>query len=307
MIRLLIFVPAFLLMAASNLSASINTNGGPEPGTIAEIAAGDAQFSTLVSALETTGLTSVLNGNGAYTVFAPTNAAFEALGIDLSALTKDQLSQILLYHVIGATVNAADIAEGRSYAPTAATGGPGGKALSVMIEKNEEGVTLNGKIKVTAADVKASNGVIHVVDAVVLPMSVVDHAVANPEFSQLVGALGAAKGDLVSVLSGEGPFTVFAPVNAAFEAISEVAATLTPEQLAGVLTYHVVGGANVRSEDLTDKQEVVTVNGSKFTVHLGDKVTIKDAQGDAATVVMTDVQATNGVIHVIDKVILPKM
>ena len=119
--------------------------------------------------------------------------------------------------------------------------------------------------------------------------------------------MSTAPGDLVKVLSGEGPFTVFAPVNEAFEAIAEVAAGLTPDQLAAVLTYHVAGGANVRSEDLSNGQKVTTVNGASFEVGIGDKVTITDAQGNVTNVIMTDVQATNGVIHVIDKVILPKL
>ena len=307
MIRLLSLVFTLLVFTTVDVLAANDDLQGPEPGTIAEIAAGNEQFSTLVSALEMTGLTPILNGEGTFTVFAPTNEAFEALGIDLGTLTKEQLSNILLYHVLGAKVAAGDIADGKSYVATAATGGPGNKALSLLVEKNENGVTLNGKIKVTAADVEASNGLIHIIDAVITPMSIVDHAVANPAFGQLVGALSAAPGDLVKVLSGDGPFTVFAPVNSAFEAIAEVAAGLTPEQLAAVLTYHVVGGANVRSSDLSDGQKVTTVNGSEFSVQLGDKVTLTDAQGNTANVIMTDVQATNGVIHVIDKVILPKL
>ena len=158
-----------------------------------------------------------------------------------------------------------------------------------------------------AADIIGSNGVIHVVDAVIMPLDIVGHAVANSNFSELVGALGAASGDLVAILSGDGPFTVFAPVNSAFEAISDVVAGLDADQLAAVLTYHVVGGANVRSTQLTDGQQVNTVNGSSFTINLGAGATITDTQGNTVDIILTDVQATNGVIHVLDAVILPQL
>ncbi len=277
------------------------------PQTIAEIASADARFSTLVSALERTNLVDVLNATGSFTVFAPTNDAFSALGVDLSAVSDEALAEILLYHVLGAAVQSGNLGEGQTYASTAAATGPGGNALSVLIEKSGGAVKINGKANVTTADVQASNGVIHIIDAVITPMSVVDHALANENFVELVGALGSASGGLVDVLSGEGPFTVFAPINPAFEAIAEVTATLSADQLAGVLTYHVVAGANVRSGDLSDGQVVQTVNGSNFTINLGGAATITDEQGSTANIVLTDVQATNGVIHVLDKIILPTL
>lgn len=297
------------LVAVVVFSACDNDDEEPTPelSSIVETAAADDQFSTLVSALDRTGLTSVLEGTGPFTVFAPTNAAFTALGVDLSTISDEDLTEILLYHVLGAEVKSDAIAEGQTYATTAADKGPGGSQLSILIEKTGTAVSLNGKINVTTADVDATNGVIHIVDAVITPMNLVDHAVANSNFTELVGALGAASGDLVSVLSGSDIFTVFAPLNSAFEEIASVTATLDADQLASVLTYHVVAGANVRSGDLVDGQSVMTVNGATFTVNLDDSVTITDEQGNTATVVLTDVQATNGVIHVLDKVILPNL
>ncbi|MDX1408282.1 MAG: fasciclin domain-containing protein [Saprospiraceae bacterium] len=280
----------------------------PEPPNIVEIAADDPQFSILVSALQRTGLDATVQGLSDATVFAPTNSAFNALGVDLNALTDEALSEILLYHVIaGTTITSGEIADGQTYVNTAATTGPDGTALSVMIEKDATGVSVNGSINVVAADITGSNGVIHVVDAVIMPLDIVGHAVANSNFTELVGALGAASGDLVSILSGDGPFTVFAPLNSAFEAISDVVAGLDADQLASVLTYHVVGGANVRSTQLTDGQQVSTVNGSSFTVNLGAGATITDSQGNTVEIILTDVQATNGVIHVLDAVILPQL
>jgi transforming growth factor-beta-induced protein len=265
----------------------------------------DANFSTLLGALQRTGLDATLSGTGAYTVFAPTNAAFDALGVDLGALSDAELTNILLYHVLGAEVLSSGIAEGDTYVTTASTAAPGGNQLSLYINNTAGDITLNGGAAVTSADVDATNGVVHVIDQVLLPPTVVDLAAANPLFGELVGALGAADGDLVNTLSGAGPFTVFAPVNSAFEAISAVVAGLTPEQLRDVLLYHVVTG-NVRSTDLSDAMMVnPLLADTSFTVNIDGSVTITDGAGNTVNVVLTDVQSTNGVIHVLDAVLLP--
>lgn len=296
---------AFALIVPFTSCSDDDSTTTPEPQSIVEIAVSDSQFSTLVSALDRVGLVSVLEGNGPFTVFAPTNAAFQAAGIDLNALSDEALTEVLLYHVLGAEVFSGDLADGQTYATTAATTGPGDTQLSILIEKSASGVKINNAANVITADVDATNGVIHIVDAVILPLDVVGHAAANSEFTSLVGALGAASGDLVTVLSGEGPFTVFAPVNSAFEAIAPVTAGLTAEQLAKVLTYHVVAG-NVESSTLSDGLSVATVNGENITVNInGSNVTITDTNGGTVTVVLTDVQATNGIIHVIDNVLIP--
>lgn len=273
--------------------------------TIVEVASNDARFTTLVSALQRVNLAATLEGAGPFTVFAPTNAAFTALGVDLSTISDAALTEILLYHVLGASVQSGDIQVGQTYVTTAAATGPGATQLSMLIEKTGTAVKINGAINVTTADIITKNGVIHVVDAVITPLDVVGHALANSNFSQLTGALGTAPGDLVNVLRGSGPFTVFAPLNSAFTAIAGTVATLTPEQIAKVLTYHVVGGANVRSSALSNGQVVTTVNGTTFTVNTTGGVTIRDANNNTATVVLADVQATNGVIHVLNAVLIP--
>jgi uncharacterized surface protein with fasciclin (FAS1) repeats len=298
------------LLAISSVACDDDDDVKPNSEkTVAEIAADDTQFSTLVAALERVDLVEVLNGTGPFTVFAPTNAAFTALGVNLSTLSDDDLKEILLYHVFGGqAIKAADIPVGQTYLGTAANTGPGNTNLSLLVEPKNGSVILNGKVKVTTADIVGKNGVIHVIDGVLLPLDVVGHAAANSNFTELVGALGKASGGLVTVLQGTGPFTVFAPLNSAFQAISGTVATLSNDQLASVLTYHVVAGANVRSNTLTNGQVVKTVNGQNFTINVqGGKVTIKDATGATANVVLTDVQATNGVIHVLDKVILPTL
>jgi transforming growth factor-beta-induced protein len=292
-----------LFLAIGFVSCDDDDPVTPEPETITEIAAADAQFSTLVSALTRTGLDQTLNGGGSFTVFAPTNDAFAKLGVDLSTLTDEALTEILLYHVLGAEIKAGEISDGQTYVTTAAETAPGNRALSMLIEKSASGVAINGNVNVTATDIDATNGVIHVVDAVIMPMDVVNHAIANSNFTSLVGALSSASGDLVNVLSGTGPFTVFAPLNSAFDEISSVTATLSNDQLRDVLTYHVAAG-NVTASELTNG-DVVTVNGAKFTVTLGTDVILTDEQGNESKVILTDVQATNGIIHVIDKVIIP--
>ncbi|MEM6397232.1 MAG: fasciclin domain-containing protein [Bacteroidota bacterium] len=279
------------------------------PKTIAETAAGDERFSTLVSLLDRVGLVDVLaNEEATFTVFAPTNDAFTASGIDATQLTDDQVKEVLLYHVVGGSAIAStDLAEGQTYAATAAETGPNGAALSLLVEREGGNVTVNNSAKVAIADIETSNGTIHAIDGVLLPLDVVGHAAANSKFSTLVEVLGGAPGDLVPLLQSEGPFTVFAPVNDAFKAIEETVATLSGDQVASVLTYHVVGGANVLSSDLTNGQVVGTANtGQEFTVNIGDDgVTLTDAAGNNVGVVSTDVQATNGVIHVLNAVLLP--
>jgi uncharacterized surface protein with fasciclin (FAS1) repeats len=293
------------LVATTAFSCKDDEDSTPDPKTIAEIAADDDQFSTLVKALERTNLTSVLNGTAAYTVFAPTNKAFSDAGIDVDAIPVADLTEVLLYHVLGGTVKSTDLAAGQTYATTASPAGPGDALISMLIEKVGSAVKVNGAANVTTADVIASNGVIHIVDDVLLPLSVVGHAAANTNFTSLVGALGAASGDLVTVLSGDGPFTVFAPLNSAFTEIANVTANLSDDQLAKVLTYHVASG-NVLEADLEDNMMVPTVNGEEFTVNSnGGAVTLTSTTGNEATVVLTDVQGTNGVIHVLDAVIIP--
>lgn len=296
----------FLLFAGLFItSCGDDTPDNPVTNTIVDIAAGDDQFSTLVAALTRVDLVSTLQGTGPFTVFAPTNDAFTALGVDLATISDAELTDILLYHVVGAEVKSTDLQDGQTYASTASTSGPGGTAVSILIEKGT-GVKVNNAATVTTADIIADNGVIHVIDAVITPLDVVGHASANSNFTSLVSTLAGAPGDLVGVLSGDGPFTVFAPVNTAFDDISSVVAGLTDDQIATVLTYHVVAGANVRSTDLADGA-VATVSGQELTVDLSNGVNITDTTGEQSTVVLADVQATNGVIHVLNRVLLPSI
>ena len=212
------------------------------------------------------------------------------------------LQSILTYHVVAGKVMSTDLTNGQKAATVQ------GEEITVDLS---DGVRISGAT-VKAADIKTANGVVHVIDRVILPSSmmeqkptanIVELAVGNENLSTLVAAVKAA--DLVETLSGEGPFTVFAPTNKAFAALPEgtLETLLKPENkkmLQSILTYHVVAG-KVMSTDLTDGQKATTVQGEEVTIDLSDGVKISGANVAAA-----DVKATNGVVHVIDKVILPE-
>jgi transforming growth factor-beta-induced protein len=269
-----------------------------EMATIADIAAGDDNFSTLVAALSAAGLVDTLQGEGPFTVFAPTNDAFAALPEGaLDALLADPaaLTDVLLYHVVAGKAMAADVV-GLPYVDTV-LGQP------VLIKVDGENVKANNA-SIVATDIEASNGVIHVIDTVLLPPTadIVDTAVAAGDFTTLVTAVQAA--GLEEALRGEGPLTVFAPTDAAFAALpaGTVEALLNDiPALTDILLYHVVDG-RVLSADVVNLDSAVTLQGSDIIITVAEDGTVKI--NDAA-VVAADILTTNGVIHVIDAVILP--
>lgn len=278
-----------------------DNNMMPEPQSIVEIASSNPSFSTLVAALVKADLVSALEGDGPFTVFAPTNEAFAALFSDLGVsglddLSAEALTPILLYHVLSGKVMSADLTNG--YVSTLSAGP---EETNISLEVKTGDVILNGSTAVTTADIDASNGVIHVIDKVLLPPTVVGIALANPEFSILVEAV--VKADLVETLNGAGAFTVFAPTNAAFQELFTTLgvsgiADLTKEQLIPILLYHVVSG-NVVSSELSSGS-VATLNGD-IAVTVASDVTINGT----SKVILANVQGSNGVIHAIDEVLLP--
>ncbi|MEI7524756.1 MAG: fasciclin domain-containing protein [Mariniphaga sp.] len=274
------------------------------PMSLVDHAIANPMFSSLVAAVVKANLVTPLSDNSkTYTLLAPTNDAFSALlaslKVTLNDLSADALSPILLYHVLSGYIPAATVTAG--YFPTLSTAF--GKNISLQVATTS-GVVLNNSSKVIATDVVATNGIIHVIDKVLLPPSVVDLALQNSMFSTLVSAL--VKADLVTALSGSGPFTVFAPTNDAFTAlfstlkISGVDA-LTKEQLIPILLAHVVSG-NVQSGSLSSGAVQTLNSGKSLNVMVsGGAVTIDGS----VHVVKADVQGSNGVVHVIDKVIIP--
>ena len=271
----------------------------PPRVSVVDIIVNSDVHNTLEAAVGAAGLVETLDGEGPFTVFAPTDDAFAALPDGtVEALLQDPqgaLTDILLYHVVGAEAFSTDLMDGMTI-PTI-----NGKNVTVTI--NEDGVFINDA-QVIIADIPADNGVVHVIDAVLLPprVSVVDIIVNSPVHNTLEAAVGAA--GLVETLDGEGPFTVFAPTDDAFAALPEgtVEALLQDPQgaLTDILLYHVVG-AEAFSTDLSDGQSIPTANGQEVTVTINaDGVFINDAQ-----VIIADIPADNGVVHVINAVLLP--
>ena len=278
-----------------------------EPKDIVDTAVGAGSFKTLVAAVKAAGLVETLKGKGPFTVFAPTDEAFAKLPAGtvedlLKPANKDKLTAVLTYHVVSGKVMAADVVNLDS-AKTVQGG-----TLPVKVEGDAVHV---GTAKVVKTDIQCSNGVIHVIDSVLLPPAadastakdIVDTAVSAGSFKTLVAAVKAA--GLVETLKGEGPFTVFAPTDAAFAKLpaGTLADLLKPEnkgKLTGILTYHVVAG-KVLAADVVNVDSAKTVNGKPLPVKVeGDSVFVGTAK-----VVKTDIQCSNGVIHVIDAVLLP--
>jgi transforming growth factor-beta-induced protein len=292
----------------------------PELGTIVEIAIDTPDLSNLVAALGAADgdLVTTLSG-GEFTVLAPTNAAFETFLSEngfatLGDVPTDVLANILLNHVISGSVSSSDLATlGAGYSTTNAINADGDN-LSIYFDTSD-GVVFNGISSVAAADVTASNGIVHVVDAVIGLPTVVTFATADPTFETLVAALTREdhQEDFVSILSSSdepAPLTVFAPTNAAFGDLLSFLGYSTLAEidlglLENVLGMHVVPEANVRSGDLTEGMEAVTVADETITFSLTTAPNITDPNGFVSNIIVVDVQAMNGVVHAVDKVILP--
>ena len=270
--------------------------------TIVETAVAAGSFKTLVAAVQAAGLVDTLNGAGPFTVFAPTDEAFAKLPAGtlemlLKPENKAKLAAILTYHVVPGAVKAADVVKLKN------AGTVNGQRVDIKVDGAK--VQVDGANVVTT-DIACSNGVIHVIDSVILPVdgTIVDVAAKNGSFNTLVAAVKAA--GLVETLSGKGPFTVLAPTDAAFAKLpaGTLEMLLKPEnkkQLVDILSYHVVPGVAAYSDAVVKMTEVPTVLGSPVAVKVvGGKVML-----NGATVVIADVEASNGVIHVVDTVILP--
>ena len=283
----------------------------PAPLDIVDTAVADGRFTTLVAAVQAAGLVDTLKGAGPFTVFAPTDEAFAKLPAGtvenlLKPENLETLKNVLLYHVVSGNVMAADVVtlDGKT-ADTVA-----GSAVNISVKDGN--VFLNENVQVIITDIVTSNGVIHVIDTVLLPPAkladIVDTAVADGRFTTLVAAVQAA--GLVDTLKGAGPFTVFAPTDEAFAKLpaGTVETLLKPENLEtlkNVLLYHVVPGMVMAAD-------VVTLDGKMADTAFAGKsiaISVKDGKvylNENVQVIITDVMTTNGVIHVIDTVLLPE-
>lgn len=293
--------------ALRSLSASaaaillVFAHGNAEAKNIVETAAESGQFTTLLAAAEAAGLADALSGEGPLTVFAPTDEAFAKLPEGaVEALLEDtpKLQTILLHHVVAGKVTASDAA-GLDSAESLI-----GQPLAIAAG---DGVTVGGA-KVIAADIEASNGVIHVIDSVILPLNLAEVAAAAGQFGTLLAAVDAA--GLGELLATGGPFTVFAPTDEAFAKLPEgtVETLLQPENqssLAEILAYHVVPGI-VKAEDAAKLEKAPTAQGGELSISAEKSDEGLKLEVDGAKVIAADIVALNGVIHVIDAVVLPQ-
>ena len=273
-----------------------------ESNTVVDIIFDSPNHLLLAGAVVASGLAETLSGDGPFTVFAPTDSAFAILPEGLvETLLEDpsgQLTTILMHHVYGGSALSTDLSDGMMVTTLAGT------ELEVEIDTN--GVYIGGAM-VVIADLTADNGVVHVIDAVLVPVedttTVVDIVVGSPDHTILAAAVGAA--GLVETLSGDGPFTVFAPTDAAFALLPDgLVATLLEDptgQLTTILTHHVYAGSAL-STDLYDGMMVPTIAGGELEVTI-------DSTGvyiDNAMVTVADIETSNGVVHVIDAVLIPE-
>lgn len=357
----LLFVAGLLTTSTTQLSA--------QDQNVVEIAAGNENFSTLVAAVKAAGLAGTLSGDGPFTVFAPTDAAFAALPDGLvAALVKPEnktvLQKILTYHVVSGKLMASDVVAGiKSGGGMLSAGTVEGGKFTVMTDGGKVKIkdAQNNVATVTATDIAGTNGVIHVIDRVILPAGVnpgdllkggsmektmdksmgesmeksMDKSMGgtmgkmieqtgptiaavasgNDNFKTLVAALGAA--GLVETFDSFGEYTVFAPTDAAFDALPEGTVnslvTNQKDKLKGILAYHVIparisSGKLVQAiKDNKNFLRMSTLGGQSLIATVQDgKVMLIDGNGNRSTVIITDVEASNGVIHAIDSVVMPR-
>lgn len=293
------------LMAVGFLTSCNKDDDNTTPNDLVNVASTNG-LTSLVSAVNAAGLTTTLQGTGPFTVFAPTNAAFSAL----PAAPAD-LKNTLLYHVLGGNIASGAV-------PTTLTGVVTSNDAkdSVYVRRIGSNVYING-VKVDLADVAATNGVAHVIGSVLIPPTgnIVQTAVAA-KFDSLAKAVtiastGVGSEDLLTALSNTKGLTVFAPTNQAFTNLLAALKVnsiddIPKATLIAVLKYHVIA-ARVFSSDLTEGAKPGTLQGGTLTVSLasGAKVAGNGNGGNASAITLVNIMAKNGVIHVIDRVLLP--
>lgn len=290
----------FALLAISSLTFiscdDDNNTGADTQLNIVETAQANDNFSILAQAIVDADLDVALSAQGPFTVFAPTNDAFNDLPEGLLAgLSQAQLAEILQYHVVAGEIRSGDLQSEQQVA--ALTEG------TVFVTVSEEGqVLVNNTATVLTADIETSNGIIHAIDGVILPndyKTIVGIAQKSYELTTLVELV--AQAGLVTTLESEGPFTAFAPTNEAFAEVSATLQTLNEQQVQEVLTYH-VAAAQALSTDLSDGQTIETVQGENITITIENGNVVLNGN---VTVIAADQTGTNGVVHVINGVLLP--
>tara|TARA_R110002051_G_scaffold135133_5_gene208060 strand:+ start:872 stop:1882 length:1011 start_codon:yes stop_codon:yes gene_type:complete len=316
-LTLLIFTLTF---SSCNISDD-NGNEYENYDSIIEIIQADPNLSILLSALQAANgnLPILLNQSGTHTILAPSNAAFESFldGRSLNEIPKAELTQLLLNHLIPGRVKLSEfnsaIQNGLHYTITYADGPEtdDDSTLSIFFE-NEGTLKFNGVSKVTNTGIEASNGILYKVDAVITLPSILTFATVDEQFSSLVTALTSeGQPDFISILStpngtSPAPFTLFAPTDDAFDDLDSLP---TGDALTAVLKHHVVTGNNIRGEEIVsgDVITATTLEGDiiKFD-RISNAIFIEDGSGNSdSKIISGNIQGTNGIIHAIDKVLIP--
>jgi uncharacterized surface protein with fasciclin (FAS1) repeats len=293
-------VIAFTALSVFAVSCSDDDEATPPSQTITDIVVSDPNFSILEAAVVKAGLANALATGNPLTVFAPDNAAFAATGISeaaIASLPVSTIDSILKYHLLAAFVTSTSVPASDAVTPLLGT--------NLFASKNANGVFMNG-IKVKQADISASNGVIHVIEKVLIPptQTIAQIAASDTSFSFLVEAV--SKAGLLAAISGPGKFTVFAPTNAAFRAAGITDINAVPQAtLETVVKYHVLA-TNVFASDLINNTTAQTIQGGNLRITLPPAaVKIDGSASPASNIATANITATNGVIHVIDRVLLP--
>ncbi|MDA8762744.1 fasciclin domain-containing protein [Flavobacteriaceae bacterium] len=291
----------------------------PAQSTLYDLVANSMNYSYLEAALRMTNLDEVLGGDDVYTLYAPDNNAFIGFLMrsgfnSLEEVPRETLKQILLNHVMIGQMEYRDFKSG--YIQTAATSAVNGNAMSIYINQVNMRVTLNGESRIVQGNVRASNGIIHVVDRIIPLPSLVTFVLADPLLYNLAVALtrNDLTVDFTAVLSTQNgtspaPFTVFAPNNLAFlDLLTELGvdrlSAIDEPTLNSTLNHHVVGEINTLSSDLSDNLLINTLEG-EITANVTGGASLTDGNNRVSNIIVVDVQANNGVLHIIDKVILP--
>lgn len=294
---------AALVLALGALSACNSGDDvtAPSTQTITQIAAETPQLSTLVSALATANLADALDGGGPFTVFAPINDGFASLPtgtVDalLTVANRPILTELLQYHVVAGSFRAADLTDGQTLTTLA------GSTLQVRV--NGSDITVDG-VPVITSDIEAVNGVVHLTTGVLTEgIDLVQRARVTPALESLVGAITAA--GLEEALAGSGTgsgLTIFAPTNQAFEALGDDLPT-DPAVIAQILQLHAAAD-RVLAEALSDGQQLSTLSGATLTVQIEGETVRLVGPTNTVTVVTTDLRSANGVLHLVNGVLLP--
>jgi uncharacterized surface protein with fasciclin (FAS1) repeats len=290
-----------LTLLYSLMSSSCSKSDDNNDQNITTIVSNNPNFSLLALAINRAGLTSTINSSNNITVFAPDNEAFAAAGITESAINSlpvESLAAILKYHVVGSSINSAAVPTSAAVATL--------EGKNLYASNNANGVFVNG-IKVKQADVAASNGIIHVISKVMMPptQTIAEIAASNPDFSLLLAAV--VRAGLATAVSSEGNYTVFAPTNAAFNAAGFNSAAdinnADQQLISTVVRYHVLTNT-VFASDLINGN-VNSLQGGALQISTAPSVKIASSSNPASNIVAADIIATNGVIHVINRVLLP--